>query len=162
LCRGQRKNAWMDNEARRAVVTALTGLAGSRDYRDRADAGRALAGFAEMPEARGSLVKLVLDAADTFVTRVTAEALLRRHDAAGLAAVAAALIAADSNHADWIHTAVLDVFGVFSSDRDAGVRACEALTRDPDERVRQGAERLTRLLGEINPVLHPARGDQAR
>lgn len=137
----------MDNEARRAVVTALMGLAESSDYRDRADAGRALAAFAETPEAGSPLLKLLLDADDTFVTRVTAEALLRRHDAAGLAAVAAALAGADANHADWIHTAVLDVFGAFSSDRDAAVRGCEALARDPEERVRQGAELLTRLLG---------------
>ncbi len=34
-----RKNAFMNNEARRAVVAAMIGLAGSPDYRDRADAG---------------------------------------------------------------------------------------------------------------------------
>ncbi|MFJ9779070.1 hypothetical protein ACIRSS_05775 [Amycolatopsis sp. NPDC101161] len=74
-------------------MAALIELAGSADYRDRADAGRGLAGFAEMPEARGPLLELVLDDRDTFVTRVTAEALLRRQDLAGLAVVASALAA---------------------------------------------------------------------
>jgi hypothetical protein len=34
-----RENVFMSNEARRAVVATLIGLAGSPDYRDRADAG---------------------------------------------------------------------------------------------------------------------------
>jgi hypothetical protein len=146
----------MSNEARRAAVIALNRLAGSGDYRDRADAGRALASFAEVPEARRPLLELVLDAGDTFVTRATAEALLRRQDAVGLAAIASALAVADANHADWIHTAVLDVFSVFSRERDAAVRVCEVLTRDPDERVRQGIDHLTRMLAEITPILYPA------
>jgi hypothetical protein len=60
----------------------------------RADAGRSLASFAGMPEATGALLAIVLDADDTFVTRVTATALLQRHDRAGLAVVASALAAA--------------------------------------------------------------------
>lgn len=40
----------MDNGARRAVVATLLRLANSADYRDRADAGQAMAIFAEMPE----------------------------------------------------------------------------------------------------------------
>lgn len=74
------------------MVTALVGLAGSCDYRDRADAGRCLASFAQ---AAGTLLELVLDAGDTFVTRATAEGLLRRQDKVGLAMVASALAAAD-------------------------------------------------------------------
>jgi hypothetical protein len=124
----------MSDEARRIVVAALVVLAGSRDHRNRADAGRGLASFAEAAEARGWLLELVLDAGDTFVTRATAEALLRRQDAVGLAIVTSALAAADPNHADWIKTAVLDVFSVLSTDRDAAVRVCEALGRDRDER----------------------------
>ncbi|UMP07230.1 hypothetical protein [Amycolatopsis sp. EV170708-02-1] len=88
----------MSNQARRAVVAALIKLAGSPGYRDRADAGRSLANFAEMPEAREPLLELVLDAGDTFVTRATAEALLRRQDSAGLAVVASALAAATPDH----------------------------------------------------------------
>src|SRR5690349_16364572 len=85
----------MSDEARRAAVAALIELAGSANYRDRADAGRSLASFAEVPEAGRTLLGLVLDAGDTFVTRVTAEALLRRQDTVGLAVVAAALAEAD-------------------------------------------------------------------
>jgi hypothetical protein len=149
----------MSNEARRTVVAALIGLAGSPDYRDRADAGRSLASFAEMSEARGPLLELVLDTGDTFVTRATAEALLRRQDVVGLATVASALTAADPNHADWIHTAVLDVFGVFSRDRDAAVQECDVLIQNPDEQVRRGADQLIAALTEINPILRPAQDD---
>jgi hypothetical protein len=154
-----REDASMSNEARRAAVAALTRLAGSTNYRDRADAGRGLATFAEMPEAREPLLDLVLDAGDTFITRATAETLLRRHDSAGLEVVATALAAADPNHADWIHTAVLDVFGVFSRDRDTAVRECEALALDSDEQTRCGLDRLTAMLVRINPILHPAQND---
>ena len=140
-------------------MAAFVGLSGSRDYRDRADAGRGLASFAETAEARGPLLDLVLDAGDTFVTRATAEALLRRQDTVGLAAIASALAAADPNHADWIHTAVLDVFGVLSIERDAAVRVSEALAWDPDERVRRGAEQLVAMLVKIDPILYPAQND---
>lgn len=128
----------MSNEARRAVVAALIKLARSPDYRERADAGRHLANFAEMDEAKEALRGLVLDAGDTVVTRATVEALLRRQDSAGLAVLASALAAADPHHADWIQTAVLDVFGTIAGDRAAAVRACEALGRDAEERARQG------------------------
>ncbi|MGO4649129.1 hypothetical protein AB4305_29910 [Nocardia sp. 2YAB30] len=146
----------MSNQVRGLVVAGLIRLAGSPDYQDRADAGRCLANFAEMPETSGPLLGLLLDTCDTFVTRATAEALLRRQDMVGFAAVASGLAAADPNHADWIHTAVLDVFGVFSRDRDAAVRECEILTGAPDEQVRRGAGQLITMLAEINPILRPA------
>jgi hypothetical protein len=149
----------MSVEARRAAVTALITLAESPDYRDRADAGRSLASFAEMPEARGPLRNLILDAHDTFVTRATAAATLRRQNSAGIATVAAALAAADPNHTDWIFTAVLDVYRAFSRDRDAAMRECEALTRDTDEQTRSGASRLAAMLTEIDPILRPAQND---
>jgi hypothetical protein len=142
----------MDHEARWAVVAALVGLAGSPDYRDRADAGRSLAGFAAAEEAREPLLELLLDAADTFVTRVTAEALLRRQDEAGLALVASAMAEADFNHVEWMRTAVMDVFAIFARDRDAALRVCQTLTRDRDERVRRGAAQLGALLAGIDPV----------
>lgn len=52
----------MDAEARRRVVSALTRLSDSDDYVDRADAGRCLASFADLPEAHGPIRSLVLDA----------------------------------------------------------------------------------------------------
>lgn len=149
----------MSNEARRDAVAALVRLAESPDYRDRADAGRSLASFAEMPEASGPLLDLVLDAGDTFVTRATALALLQRHDLAGLAVVATALAAADPATADWIYSAVCDVFMVFARDRDAAVRECEALAQDPDEQLRGGAVQLIAMLAGINPILRPAEND---
>jgi hypothetical protein len=149
----------MSNETRLAAVAALIRLAGCADHRDRADAGRGLASFAEMSEARAPLLGLVLDADDTFVTRATAEALLRRQDSAGLAVIAGALAAADPNHVDWIGTAVRDVFGVFSSARDAAVRECEALARDADEQTRCGVDQLTAMLVGITPILHPVQNN---
>lgn len=149
----------MSIEARRAAVAALVRLAESADYHNRTDAGRSLASFAEMPEAKGPLLDLVLDAGDTFVTHATATALLQRHDPAGLAVIASALAIADPNHADWIHSAVCDVLKVFSQDRDAAARECEALAQDPDEQVRSGAVQLTSMIAAINPILRPAQND---
>lgn len=150
----------MNGEARHAVVTALLGLAGSDDDRDRAAAGRGLAIFAETAEARSALVTLVLDADSRFVTQETAEALLRRHDSDGLTVVAAALAVGDPGYADWIYAAVVEVFVVYARDRDAAVRSCELLTRDPDEQVRRGAGELIGMLAGINPILHPVPGDE--
>ncbi|WP_232534035.1 hypothetical protein [Plantactinospora sp. KBS50] len=145
----------VDAEARRAVVVALLGLAGSGAYQDRADAGRALASFAEMPGSAQPLRRLLLDADDTFVTLVTADALLRRRDLVGLALVAGALADADDNRADWIFTAVQDVYMIYAGERDAAVRMCDALLEDPDPGIRQGAARLSGTLTTINPVLYP-------
>ncbi|AYG84971.1 hypothetical protein DWB77_07186 [Streptomyces hundungensis] len=89
------------------------------------------------------------------VTRVTAESLLRRKDRSGLTIVASALAAADPNHSDWIHTAVNDVFGVFSIDRDHAIRVCEEILQDSDDRLARGAEQLRGILVEIDPALHP-------
>ncbi|MEU8925871.1 hypothetical protein AB0D10_33890 [Kitasatospora sp. NPDC048545] len=148
----------MDNELRQAAVAALGALGRSHDYRDRADAGQGLAGFAELPEAVGPLLELVLDRGDTFVTRQTVRALLRRKDQAGLAVVASALAVADENHADWIHTAVDDVFGVFADDRDAAMRLCEEISRDAvGDGPARAARQLHLILAEIDPVLGPAR-----
>ncbi|MEU8663818.1 hypothetical protein [Actinoplanes philippinensis] len=151
----------MSDEARLAAVAALIGLAGSPDHRDRADAGRSLASFAEVPGAGEALSGLMLDAGDTFITRETATALLRRQDSVGLAMVASALTVADDNHADWIHTAVLDVFMVFAHERDAALRECEALAGGADEQIHRGARQLIDMLGKIDPILRPVQDDHA-
>ncbi|MBC6448363.1 hypothetical protein GPZ80_14415 [Actinokineospora sp. HBU206404] len=142
---------------RHAAVAQLIALASSADYRDRAAAGRALAVFADVWQAREPLLALVLDTADTFVTRVTAEALLRRQDLAGYTVVARALTVADDNHADWIYTAIIDVFVVYGDERDAAVGECEALLDDEDDQVRRGARLLRRALTALTPVLLPPR-----
>ncbi|MFD7983568.1 hypothetical protein ACFV4M_09325 [Kitasatospora indigofera] len=146
----------MDNDRRHAAVVALVELGRSQNYRDRADAGHGLAGFAEMQEARGPLLELVLDAGDTFVTRVTAVAVLRRRDRIGLTIVASALAVANSNHGDWIHTAIRDVFSIFSEERDSAMQLCEEMLQDPDDHVALGARQLHEALAEIDPVLRPA------
>lgn len=145
----------MDTDLRHAAVMALGELGRSHDYRDRADAGHGLAAFAEMQEALGPLRELVLDPDDTFVTRQTTEALLRRMDRLGLTIVASALAVANSNHSDWIHTAIVDVFSIFSDDRDHAIRLCEEMSRETDDRVALGARQLHEVLAEIDPVLRP-------
>ncbi|MFE6888121.1 hypothetical protein [Streptomyces sp. NPDC057694] len=146
----------MDSDLRRAVVVTLGELRRSDDWRDRADAGHGLAGFAEMPEAVELLLDLVLDHGDTFVTRQTTEGLLRRKDRVGLAIVASALAVANDNHADYIHTAIVDVFSIFSDDLDEALRICDEMLGDNDDRVAQGARRLHESLVEIDPVPRPA------
>jgi hypothetical protein len=145
----------VSQEQRLSVVAALTALASSHDYRDRADAGHALSSFADAPGTRTMLLELVLDDRDTFVTVATTEALLRRKDPVGLAIVAEALAASDFQHNSRIQAAVLEVFGIYASDRDAAARMCESLATDRSEQVRSGAGSLLRMLDEINPVLHP-------
>ncbi|WP_329144605.1 hypothetical protein OIU91_09175 [Streptomyces sp. NBC_01456] len=146
----------VDSDLRHAAVVVLGELGRSHDYRDRADAGHGLAGFAEMQEALEPLLALVLDPDDTFVTQRTVEALLRRKDRVGLTIVASALPVADSNHSEWIHTAIVDVFGIFSDDRDSAIRLCEEMSRDANDRVALGARALHEILTEIDPVLRPA------
>lgn len=147
----------MDSEPRRAVVTALVELGRSRDFRDRADAGHGLAAFADVQEARRPLLELVLDQADTMVTLVTAEALLRRQDKAGLSVLASAWEAAEGQQRGWIHTAIDDVLGIFSEDRDKAMRLCEELMQDDaaDGTARR-ARRLHEILVGLDPVLRPA------
>jgi hypothetical protein len=145
-----------DSDRRHVAFVALRELGRSQDYRDRADAGRGLAAFADMQEALGPLLELVLDPDDTFVTRVTAEAALRRKDRIGLTIVASALAVADWSHNEWIHTAIRDVFGIFSEDRDNALRLCEEMLRDTDDRIALGARQLHDALAEIDPVLRPA------
>lgn len=92
------------------------------------------------------LVRLVLDVDDTFVTRTTSEALLRRQDAAGFSIVAEALFSADFQHRTGIREAVTGVFMVFGAERDRAVEACDALSLDASRRVREGAVELHEVL----------------
>jgi hypothetical protein len=145
----------VDQDRRSSVVRALVELAAGDDYLDRADAGRALASFAEEAEARESLVGLVLDAGDTFVTVATAEGLLRRQDLAGFAIVAEALGLADFQHRSYIEQAVEAVFLVFAAERDRAMGACEALLLDSSAEVRRGAVVLREMLAQVRPLLFP-------
>jgi hypothetical protein len=145
----------VDQARRQVAAAALVQLATSDDYRDRADAGRALANFAQDAEARTSLLRLLLDPDDTFVTFETAEAVLRRQDAVGFATIAEALASADLQHSTYIHDAVRSVFVVFASERDRAMEACGVLSHHASAQVRQGAADLREALAEIDPVLHP-------
>ncbi|MDQ0946519.1 hypothetical protein QFZ24_000442 [Streptomyces phaeochromogenes] len=98
----------------------------------------------------------MLDRGDAFVTRRTADGLLRRKDRVGLTIVASALAVANDNHADCIHVAIVDVFSIFSDDLDAALRLCEEMAGDADDRVARGARRLHESLAEIDPVLRPS------
>lgn len=142
-------------DIRDAVLGPLIVLAGSAYYRDRADAGRALAVFAEMQQTGEALEALLLDPFDTLVTRATTEALLRRHDRAGYVLVARAIATADDSHADWIRSAIAYVFGIYSCERDAAIRECEILLNDTDEQISSGTRQLITWLGELTPVLVP-------
>ncbi|KIA64596.1 hypothetical protein [Nocardia vulneris] len=146
-----------NDDPRIAAVDALATLARSSDVRDRADAGHALAAFAEMTEAQAVLAVLLLDEDNTFVTLTTAEALLRRKDAAGLTAVAAAFATADDTQSEWLGTAVHDVYGVYADDRDTAVDLCTSLTNHQDPRIRSGATELMATLRSVTPILHPAK-----
>lgn len=114
-----------------------------------------MANFAESAESRQTLVRLVLDVNDTFVSRATAEALLRRQDAAGFAIVAAALFSADFQHRIYIGQAVTAVFMVFARERDRAVEACDALSLDTSTQVREGSVELREMLVRIDPLLYP-------
>jgi hypothetical protein len=133
-------------EMRHAAVAALTALAGSPDHRDRADAGRGLATFAEMSEAREPLLALVLDPGDPSVTRATVEGLFRRQDPAGITVMASALGAAEPDQVDRIHTAVIDVLRGSAWDLDAAMRSCGALVKADDEQVSRGADMLITMV----------------
>jgi hypothetical protein len=141
--------------ARHAVVMSLITLARSADYRDRADAGRALATFVDVQQAREPLLALVLDPHDTFVTWVTADALLRRQDNVGYAVISRALAVADDNTSEWIYTAIGDAFVVYGRERDAAVRECRTLLDDADGDVRTGSRLLMTALNTLAPVLLP-------
>jgi hypothetical protein len=148
----------MDDARHLAVVPLLT-LASNADYRDRADAGRGLAIFADVEQACKPLLTLVLDTRDTFVTRATTQALLRRHDKIGYAVISRALVTADDNHSDWIHTAIADVFGMYGRERDTAIQECQTLLDDTDTQVSAGAPLLVAALTSLTPaLLRPERG----
>ena len=89
------------------LEAALAG-ASSPSWSRRVRAGCDLAPFAEVPEAADALVRLLLDAEDSAVTRRTAEALARVGTVAAARLIALADAEADDSQADWIRTGVRD------------------------------------------------------
>ncbi|MFJ8941843.1 hypothetical protein ACIRG4_00865 [Streptomyces sp. NPDC102395] len=80
----------------------------SPSWPERARAGRDLAAFVDVPEAADAVLRLLLDAEDTAVTRQTAEALARAGTVAAVRLIAQAFTEADGNQADWIQIGVQD------------------------------------------------------
>ncbi|MGV9316352.1 HEAT repeat domain-containing protein [Streptomyces sp. NPDC003691] len=116
---------------------ALAG-ASAPSWQRRARAGCELASFAGVPEAAETLVKLLLDAEDTAVTRRTAEALARVGTVAAVRLIALAAAEADDNRADWLETGVHDALAGPGPVPDLAA-VCGKLARDPEDAVRRGA-----------------------
>jgi hypothetical protein len=88
------------------------------------------------------LVGLLLDVADTAVTRQTAEALARVGTVATVRLIALAVAEADDSQADWMQTGVHDVLA--GPDGVPGLAAvCAQLARDPEATVRRGAAEIS-------------------
>lgn len=113
----------------------------------RVRAGRDLAPFAAAPEAAEVLLGLLLDVADTAVTRWTAEALARAGTVAAVRVIALALAEADDSHADWMQTGVQDVLWMQTGVPDVAA-VCVQLARDGETAVRQGAAEILAWTGD--------------
>ncbi|NEA37884.1 hypothetical protein G3I42_01010 [Streptomyces sp. SID11385] len=72
------------------------------------DEGRRLAPYAGEPDADAALPALLLDAADSAVSRCTAEALARTGSPAAARLLTEALGLADASLGDWIETGIDD------------------------------------------------------
>lgn len=84
------------------------------------------------------MVRLLLDAEDTAVTRQTAVALVRVGTVAAVRLIALAVADADDNQADWLQTAVHDALARADGVPDIAV-VCGQLVREPEAAVRRGA-----------------------
>ncbi|MFF8190463.1 hypothetical protein ACF05L_06130 [Streptomyces bobili] len=89
---------------------------------------------------------LLLDAADTAVTRQASEALARVGTVAAVRIIALAVAEADDSQADWMQTGVQDVMA--GPDGAPGLAAvCGQLARDPQAAVRRGAAEISAWTG---------------
>ncbi|MFF3270597.1 HEAT repeat domain-containing protein [Streptomyces chrestomyceticus] len=127
---------------------AALSQASSPSWSQRARAGRALARFAAVPEAAEALVGLLLDVADTAVTRQTAEALARVGTVAAARLIALAVAEADDNRADWLQTGLHDALVGPGGGPDIAA-VCGKLSRDPEEAVRRGAATVSAWVEEL-------------
>ncbi|MFJ5221596.1 hypothetical protein [Streptomyces sp. NPDC088400] len=99
--------------------------------------------------AAEALAGLLLDVADTAVTRRTAEALVRVGTTAAVRLIALAVAEADDDHGDWMQTGVRDA--LVGPDALPDIAAvCGRLAQDPDADVRRGA---AEVLGWATEVL---------
>lgn len=138
-------NVRVDTTARHTAADALIAMSLSPDYRDRADAGVALASLVDSSQAPERLRQLVLDPDDTVVTRKTVEALTHRGDSAALTVIADALTSADMDRLEWIATGVRDALGWADWEWGERIAVCERLP-DSDE-----SSRLRGFLLDLRP-----------
>ncbi|MEU5211091.1 HEAT repeat domain-containing protein [Streptomyces sp. NPDC020742] len=137
----------------RSGLAAALAEASSPSWAQRVRAGRALAGFAGSPEAAEVLVRLLLDAEDTAVTRQTAEALAQVGTVAAIRLIALAIAGADDSRFDWLQAGVYDALVEPDGVPDlvaawVGLEAvCAQLARDPEEAVRRGAAEISAWTG---------------
>ncbi|MFE7239631.1 hypothetical protein [Streptomyces sp. NPDC057582] len=120
----------------------------------RAAAGRRLAAAAaEGAGVDGVLHRLLLDARDTGVTQVTAEALLERGDGYGLRAVLRALARVqDMGTADQLGAAIdCDPHGWTEAGTDRRIHQLRELTSDEDAGVRAEAAAVLASLRPSDP-----------
>ncbi|MFI6530703.1 hypothetical protein [Streptomyces uncialis] len=129
-------------------LEAALAEASSPSWPRRARAGRDLASFADVPEAAEVLVRLLLDAGDTAVTRQTAEALARAGSVAAVRLIALAVAEADGSQADWLQTGVQDALMGPDGVPDVVAAACRKLARDHEEAVRRGAAEISAWTGD--------------
>lgn len=107
----------------------------------RVRSGRDLAPFVAVPVAAEVLLALLLDHADTAVTRQTAESLARVGTVAAVRLIALALAEADDSHADWMQTGVHDALAGADSLPDVAA-VCGQLAWDGEAAVRHGAAEI--------------------
>ncbi|MGW7260593.1 HEAT repeat domain-containing protein [Streptomyces sp. NPDC054834] len=124
-----------------SVLRAALAEASSPSWSHRVRAGCDLAAFADVPQAAEKLVGLLLDAADTAVTRQAAEALARVGTVAAVRLIALAVAEADDNQADWMRTGLDDALAGLDSAPDIAA-VCGRLARDPAGAVRRGAAEI--------------------
>ncbi|MFD7102169.1 hypothetical protein [Streptomyces celluloflavus] len=122
-------------------LQAALGEALSPSWSRRVRAGRDLAVFADVPVAAEALVGLLLDVADTAVTRQTAEALARVGTMPAVRLIALAVAGADDSHGDWMQNGVHDALMGQEGVPDIAA-VCGQLARDPEAAVRRGAAEI--------------------
>lgn len=113
--------------------TFADALASANDARIevRAAAGVVLASTPDLDTVTDTLMRLLLDPDDTFVTSETAQALVGRRDVPGMRLVISALARADEeNTANWILDAVL--YPKTLEEHAARTTSLKALTTEPD------------------------------
>jgi hypothetical protein len=136
-------------------VEDLLLLSRSEVWSDRMDAGRELSAFAGTSAVDGELHRLLVDPGDTAVTDATAQALLRRGDAAALRVFAAAWSLADAEIGDHLYGCLsrhhYKLACAAPEDRVRHRLTLRQLLTDSEQAVRSGARDLLDLTARSLP-----------